>query len=555
MKTKNFFFGLVLTLAFVFNSKAQTVTQTANIFSFPGDSQSNLSLSMSQDREYVVAAMAYGSNFNNGDAKVYVYHRNSDKTYSLDHEYDLPKGTTNPSIGIGPNATVMGNSGISFVLYTSDIISGINRNKLMKIENGNTTLIHEFMGEAPARMQIIDGYLYAIVGGASLCELWKVDIATDQILYQTSYPAGVGQSVESIQKMPDGNLAISFLTNSGTQQAIQKFDEANGNHLGLLKTINRYARFKFANDKMELLTDDELNRGKILEGANFDQVINETNFPVLNLFQNGLTIKDWNIINGIFYGIGGNEAYLLDAKMRHGYRRPLFSENTYGNVLKSYVYGENEYIFITKQGNNYHILNVVDNGGDPVATVNLSHPDIVDGRDGMTYDNGWQADYSHVNTLVFADNNLPSVGDTPEENWLNHPIGFPIYGATQVRDTIVNNKTLLFYDTEYHHASDWNHPLRMRIFLKSASQLGVQDFVKTGGSIYPNPTNEILNFETSQNIERIAVYNIKGQKVLERKFNNANNQYQIDISKLAKGTYLAKIKGKYGIKTSKFIVK
>ena len=187
MKTKNFFLVLSLTLAFVFNSKAQTTTQTANIFSFPGNSQTDLSLSMSQDREYVVAAMAYGSNFNNGDAKVYVYHRNSDETFTLDHEYDLPKGTTNPSVGIGSNSAVMGNNGIAFVIYTDEIINGLDHSKLMKIENGNTTIIHEFSIGGPAKMQIIDGYLYAIIGdNTSFCELWKVDIATDQILYQTS---------------------------------------------------------------------------------------------------------------------------------------------------------------------------------------------------------------------------------------------------------------------------------------------------------------------------------------------------------------------------------
>ena len=549
MKTKNFFLVLSLIFSLVFTSEAQTVTQTANIFSFPGDEINHLSLSMSQDREYIVAAMSAGSNFNNGDVKVYVYHRNSDKTFTLDHEYDL----SGPYPNIGSNHTVISNNGIAFVSYTTDVVNGLGHNSLMKLENGNATLVHEFIGSSQAGMKIIDGYLYAIIGNSSTCELWKVDIATDQILYQTSYPAGVGQGVKSIQKMPDGNLAIEF-SGSGAP-TIQKFDESNGNHLGLVKTINSGAKFKFANGEMELLTADALNRGKILGGANFDQLINETNFPVANFFLNQGTPEDWKIINGMFYGVGGSYAFILDAKLRHGYKRQLFSGNTYGNVLKSYLYGENEYIFITKQGNDYHILNVVDNGGDPVATVNLSHPDIVDGRDGMTYDDGWVQDYSHVSTLVFADNNLPSVGNTPEENWLNHPTGFPIYAATQVRDTIVNNNTLLFYDTEYHIAANWNNPMRMRIFLKSASTVGVQDFTETGGAIYPNPTNEILNFETSQYIERITVYNIKGQKVLERKFNNANNQYQIDISKLAKGTYIAEIKGKNGVKTGKFIVK
>lgn len=54
-------------------------------------------------------------------------------------------------------------------------------------------------------------------------------------------------------------------------------------------------------------------------------------------------------------------------------------------------------------------------------------------------------------------------------------------------------------------------------------------------SLYPNPTNGILNIDMTTEIQSIEIYNIQGQKVLH------TTQKQINVSNLSTGMYLIKI--------------
>lgn len=60
-------------------------------------------------------------------------------------------------------------------------------------------------------------------------------------------------------------------------------------------------------------------------------------------------------------------------------------------------------------------------------------------------------------------------------------------------------------------------------------------------ALYPNPANDVVNFETNFDIKSIEFYNIQGQKVL------TSNQKQIDISNLTKGLYIVKIQNSNGV--------
>lgn len=55
-------------------------------------------------------------------------------------------------------------------------------------------------------------------------------------------------------------------------------------------------------------------------------------------------------------------------------------------------------------------------------------------------------------------------------------------------------------------------------------------------TVYPNPTNSMLIFQSEKEIENITIHNIIGQKLVE--FSNTNI---IDISNLSNGTYTAKV--------------
>ncbi|MGB3453520.1 MAG: T9SS type A sorting domain-containing protein [Moheibacter sp.] len=72
---------------------------------------------------------------------------------------------------------------------------------------------------------------------------------------------------------------------------------------------------------------------------------------------------------------------------------------------------------------------------------------------------------------------------------------------------------------------------------KNLGYLGTDDFNRTNFTIYPNPTNGLLNIQSNEKIIKIEVMNLLGQTLL-----NFSNADKIDISHLSKGIYLLKIR-------------
>ena len=66
--------------------------------------------------------------------------------------------------------------------------------------------------------------------------------------------------------------------------------------------------------------------------------------------------------------------------------------------------------------------------------------------------------------------------------------------------------------------------------------LGVEE-ISHQLSIYPNPTNDILNIHSEFLISEISIFDIQG-KIVQRKVNSPSNNWNIDISKLNSGMYL-----------------
>ncbi len=73
----------------------------------------------------------------------------------------------------------------------------------------------------------------------------------------------------------------------------------------------------------------------------------------------------------------------------------------------------------------------------------------------------------------------------------------------------------------------------------NATVLGLENNTLDGFSFYPNPTNGIVNLKAASTIENATVYNVLGQKVLEK--NAATNTLNIDLSSLSAGTYILKV--------------
>jgi hypothetical protein len=77
------------------------------------------------------------------------------------------------------------------------------------------------------------------------------------------------------------------------------------------------------------------------------------------------------------------------------------------------------------------------------------------------------------------------------------------------------------------------------------------DFDKNNFTVYPNPVKDILNVSYTQNISNVAVYNMLGQEVVSKTMDA--NQGQIDLSALASGTYLVKVKTETAVQTIKIV--
>jgi len=84
-----------------------------------------------------------------------------------------------------------------------------------------------------------------------------------------------------------------------------------------------------------------------------------------------------------------------------------------------------------------------------------------------------------------------------------------------------------------------------------ATNLSQEEFLKESISIYPNPTIEVLNIESSGvAIENVKIYDINGRLVKEIKI---NDESQINVSQLQKGVYIIEMKTSMGVLRKKLI--
>jgi len=99
-----------------------------------------------------------------------------------------------------------------------------------------------------------------------------------------------------------------------------------------------------------------------------------------------------------------------------------------------------------------------------------------------------------------------------------------------------NNSTLSVSDT---NASISLAPGEFKVYGDNLASLSADAFFSIEDKIiiYPNPTSNILQLETSLSIDKVEVYNLIGRKV--NNLSLINNH--IDVSNLTLGMYLLKI--------------
>lgn len=116
------------------------------------------------------------------------------------------------------------------------------------------------------------------------------------------------------------------------------------------------------------------------------------------------------------------------------------------------------------------------------------------------------------------------------------------YNGTQIYSGALGiNKNAQIIDFVY---DDYGTGFRVdNIQINNLSVLSTDEVVKKELiKIYPNPTAEILNIETTDKIHSIAIFDAKGSLVKFFQENGISNGKRIDISNLVSGVYMVKIK-------------
>lgn len=134
------------------------------------------------------------------------------------------------------------------------------------------------------------------------------------------------------------------------------------------------------------------------------------------------------------------------------------------------------------------------------------------------------AKYKEYGKISVGSNSAPTVADIDYDGYLEMLIGTPRGGFE-------------FWDTD----------------IKVSSHDGVNDSEKYL-SIYPNPTNNILEFEMNEidnGTLKVSIYDIMGKLVISEYISASKNK--IDVQKLISGTYFAKIQFNNSNKIFKFI--
>lgn len=83
------------------------------------------------------------------------------------------------------------------------------------------------------------------------------------------------------------------------------------------------------------------------------------------------------------------------------------------------------------------------------------------------------------------------------------------------------------------------------------ASLKTGDFNPAAFTYYPNPVKDVLNLSYTQTIGNITVYNLLGQKVIEKNINS--NAAALDMAALPSGSYIVKAASENQIKTIKVI--
>lgn len=102
--------------------------------------------------------------------------------------------------------------------------------------------------------------------------------------------------------------------------------------------------------------------------------------------------------------------------------------------------------------------------------------------------------------------------------------------------------------------SDWNTITEIEFYKTKTLAVNNTDLADEI-TMYPNPTDSQLNIKIgNRTISKVQLFNVNGRMVLETKIENQKSEINMDLSKLAKGTYFVLISDNNNAKTSKTVL-
>jgi len=153
---------------------------------------------------------------------------------------------------------------------------------------------------------------------------------------------------------------------------------------------------------------------------------------------------------------------------------------------------------------------------------------------------------SETSAIEFATTNAtnPALPNPNPGGWISFDIplsNFTVANASLDREAIAqyiltSNLGIVYVDNIY-------------FYVEGTASVANNELL--GFSMYPNPTNSVLNISAKETIQKAAIFNVLGKKVMSVNVNDT--KASVDVSNLSSGIYLIKYNVNDAVGTAKFV--
>jgi len=149
---------------------------------------------------------------------------------------------------------------------------------------------------------------------------------------------------------------------------------------------------------------------------------------------------------------------------------------------------------------------------------------------------GENCDYDYLEAFDGSDVNAPFIG-----KWCGNEIPNSI-----TAQNIEGALTFRFHSNESLNFSGW------KAFVTCDTSVGTAEHKKENLNIFPNPSNDFVTFQATENIRSLRLFDVHGVEVYQTE--SASKQVTVNVKALSKGIYIAVIETGKGNFTKKILV-